>query len=38
MTAIDLAPFHALADKVYAQSDATADWDKALAQRVKDTR
>ena len=38
VTAIDLAPFHALADKVYAQADATAAWDKALAQRVKDTR
>ncbi len=36
--AIDLAPFRAAADKVYAESDFTKSWDAALLKRVTETR
>ena len=36
--AIALAPFQALADKVYAADPAAKAWDAAMAQRVAETR
>jgi TRAP-type transport system periplasmic protein len=36
--AIDLAPFHAAADKVYADSDAAKAWDADLIRRVSETK
>jgi len=36
--AIDLAPFRALSDKVYAQAADTKSWDMALARRVAATK
>ena len=35
---IDLAPFRAMADKVYAESDATKVWDAGLTHRVLEMR
>jgi TRAP-type C4-dicarboxylate transport system substrate-binding protein len=35
---IDLAPFRAMADKVYAESDATKAWDAGLTHRVLEMR
>jgi tripartite ATP-independent transporter DctP family solute receptor len=35
---IDLTPFRALADKVYAESDVAKSWDKAMAKQVAETR
>src|SRR5882672_1942405 len=35
---IDLAPFRAVADKVYAESDATKAWDAGLIGRVLETQ
>ena len=35
---IDLAPFRALADKTYADSDLAKAWDAALLKRVADTK
>ena len=36
--AIDLAPFRALADKVYGESDMTKAWDAAKLKQVLDTK
>jgi tripartite ATP-independent transporter DctP family solute receptor len=36
--AVDLAPFRAMADKVYGESDATKVWNAGLAKQVADTR
>jgi TRAP-type transport system periplasmic protein len=36
--AIDLAPFRAMADKVYGEADATKAWNPALTRQVIDTR
>jgi TRAP-type C4-dicarboxylate transport system substrate-binding protein len=36
--AIDLAPFRAMADKVYGESDLAKAWDAALVRRVVETR
>lgn len=36
VTAIDLAPFRKLADKVYAESDLAKQWDQALMRQVMD--
>jgi tripartite ATP-independent transporter DctP family solute receptor len=36
--AIDLAPFRAMADKVYGEADATKAWNAALTRQVIDTR
>jgi TRAP-type C4-dicarboxylate transport system substrate-binding protein len=36
--AIDLAPFRALADKVYAESDMAKSWDAAKLKQVIDTK
>jgi TRAP-type C4-dicarboxylate transport system substrate-binding protein len=35
---IDLAPFRALADKVYAESDMAKNWDAAKLKQVIDTK
>ena len=35
---IDLAPFRALADKVYAEADLAKAWDAGLARRVADAK
>lgn len=35
---IDLTPFRALADKVYAEGDVAKAWDKAMAKQVAETR
>jgi TRAP-type transport system periplasmic protein len=34
---IDLAPFHDVADKIYAESDVTKVWDAGLIRRVAET-
>ena len=34
---IDLAPFRASADKIYAESDMAKDWDQAWMKRVATT-
>jgi tripartite ATP-independent transporter DctP family solute receptor len=36
--AIDLAPFRAMADKVYGEADATKAWNAALTKQVLDAR
>jgi TRAP-type transport system periplasmic protein len=36
--AIDLAPFRAMADKVYGEADVTKAWNAALTKQVIDTR
>jgi TRAP-type C4-dicarboxylate transport system substrate-binding protein len=36
--AIDLAPFRAMADKVYGEADITKAWNAALAKQVIETR
>jgi len=36
--AIDLAPFRAMADKVYGEADVTKAWNAALAKQVIETR
>jgi TRAP-type transport system periplasmic protein len=36
--AIDLAPFRAMADKVYGEADATKGWNAALTKQVIETR
>jgi TRAP-type transport system periplasmic protein len=36
--AVDLAPFRALADKVYGETDAAKAWNAALLKQVTDTR
>ncbi|HXP29551.1 MAG TPA: DctP family TRAP transporter solute-binding subunit [Stellaceae bacterium] len=37
VTTVDLAPFRANADKVYATADLAKPWDRAMMQRVQDT-
>jgi TRAP-type transport system periplasmic protein len=36
--AVDLAPFRALADKVYGEADVTKAWNAGLAKQVSETR
>jgi TRAP-type transport system periplasmic protein len=36
--AVDLAPFRAMADKVYGESDVAKAWNAGLAKQVADTR
>lgn len=38
VTAIDLAPFRKLADKVYGESDLAKQWDQGLMKQVMDTQ